>query len=213
MTDDTTDDIAGPSLPEAAPRKLSAAEKKRREPLVAEAQRIQENAQHTATAHFHTSERLARHHSMLGSLGVVVAALLAANGGAEVFGKGAPYAWVTPILSFVAAVTTALLTFLKISERQARHLTAAHAFKTLENQARRLATMDAEFEAYPSLKRRVDALCERWDTLLEQGPPTVTADFEVARKRIAEGIFKTEVDSKLAEGSAKRDPKTQPPPT
>ncbi|NOK39314.1 SLATT domain-containing protein [Corallococcus exercitus] len=203
MTDDTTDNIAGTTLPEAAPRKLSAGEKKLREPLVAECQRIRENAQHTATAHFRTSERLARHHVILGSVGVVIAALLAANGGAEVFGKGAPYAWITPVLSFTAAVTTALLTFLKISERQARHLTAAHSFKTLENQARRLSTMDAEYETYISLKRRVDALCERWDTLGEQGPPTVTRDFEWARMRIAEGVFKTEVDSKLAAGSAK----------
>ncbi|HZH16236.1 MAG TPA: SLATT domain-containing protein [Archangium sp.] len=213
MTDDTTDELEGSPPPETAPRRLTAAEKKFREPLVAECQRIRENAQHTAAAHFRTSERLARHHNALGSVAVVVGALLAAKGGSEIFGQRPDWVWLTPVLSLLAAVTTGLLTFLKTSERQARHLTAAHAFKTLENQARRLATVDAEFEPHASFKKRMETLCERWDSLGEQSPPTVDPDFEWARARIAEGVYQTEVDRKLAEARERGAFKTPTPPS
>lgn len=94
-----------------------------------ELERIEEDCTHSGKAHFNASDRWASYHYWLG----VPAVVLSAVAGAAFFKD---YGDAAGVMSVIVAVLTALMTFLKPSERAAGHKSSGDQYLSLRNDAR-----------------------------------------------------------------------------
>ncbi len=146
-----------------------------------EAERIDEDSIHSAKGHFNTAAIWNRRHYWLG----VPATLFGALAGAA-FIKDCPE--VASLLSLAATILTALVTFLKPTERASEHKTAGDQYLALRNDARLFREIEllAPEDGQP-LTDKIKALSQRRNELNQGSPEIPRRAFEQARKGIAEG--------------------------
>src|SRR6185437_15107211 len=97
--------------------------------IQAELERIEEDCIHSGKAHFNAGDRWTGYHYCLGLPAVVLSAMAG-----TAFFKD--YATAAGVMSVVVAILTALMTFLKPSERASAHKGCGDQYLALRNDAR-----------------------------------------------------------------------------
>lgn len=146
-----------------------------RSQLSLEAQRIEEDTEHTFKAHYNASTRWSTLHLWIG----LPAAILAAISGAAAFNN---YPNIAGSLAIISTALTTVLTFLKPSERSEIHKSVAGQYQSLRNRARMFREIelvdDAEFTA---LKQHLLELAKERDDLNQTSPSRVARRAYYAR--------------------------------
>lgn len=156
--------------------------------LATEAQRIEEDAEHSAKGHYNAAARWARYHLCLG----LPSAVIAAFGGAAVL-NDLPEAAVG--LALLSSALTTVLTFLKPSERSEMHKTAAVQYHSLRNRMRLLREIEfADGIEVRTAKERLLALATERDELNQSSPAIPRCDYEIAKQDIDSGRARYRVD-------------------
>ncbi|WP_009909935.1 SLATT domain-containing protein [Burkholderia thailandensis] len=156
--------------------------------LAAEAERIEEDTEHSFKGHYNAAARWARYHLWLG----LPSALLAAIAGAAAF-KNQPE--IAGTLALVSTALTTVLTFLKPSERSELHKTAAGQYQGLRNQARifrEIGLMDGM--TLDDAKARLFELTKSRDELNQGSPAIARCDYKLAQQDIDSGRARYRVD-------------------
>jgi len=156
--------------------------------LIVEAQRIEEDAEHSAKGHFNAADRWAGYHLWIGLPSAVIAAIA----GGSAFND-------MPILAgSLAMVSTALmttLTFLKPSEHAENHKAVAGQYLSLRNQTRLFRELELiETSDISEAKNRLFALANIRDELNQASPGIARQDYERAKADIDEGRSKYRTD-------------------
>ncbi len=156
--------------------------------LIAEARRIEEDAEHSAKGHFNAADHWARYHLWIGLPSSVIAAIA----GGSAFND-------MPILAgSLAIVSTALmttLTFLKPSEHAENHKAVAGHYLALRNRTRIFRDIELEDELdLAEAKKRLMDLNKTRDELNQASPGIPRKDYEMAKKDIDEGRSRYRVD-------------------
>lgn len=156
--------------------------------LAAEAQRIEEDTEHSFKGHYNAAARWARYHLWIG----LPSALLAAIAGAAAF-KDQPE--LAGALALLSTALTTVLTFLKPSERAEMHKAVAGQYQALRNQARIFREIGlTDGLAADEAKARLFELAKTRDELNQSSPAIARRDYELAKKDIDGGRARYRVD-------------------
>lgn len=154
--------------------------------LAIEAQRIEEDTEHSFKSHYNAAARWAHYHLWIG----LPSALLAA--GAAAFKEQPEVAGALAILS--TALTT-VLTFLKPSERSEIHKTVAGQYQALRNQTRIFREIElTDCVAADEAKTRLLTLAKTRDEINQGAPAISRCDYELAKKDIDSGNTRYRID-------------------
>ena len=161
------------------------------DPIIREARRVEEDVLYSAKRHFEAAREWNAYHLSIGIPLTVVAALTAGS----VLSK---HGFVAAVLAAVVTAGTALLTFLKPSERAAQHTQAGNAYQSLRNRTRifreiTCANPDAHGGAQ-GLEEALKKLSDERDDLNRKSPITSRRAFQRARKGITVGEADYEAD-------------------
>lgn len=149
--------------------------------LVKEAERIEEDSIHSAKAHFNAGDTWKRRHYWLG----IPATLLGALTGAAIV-KGCPE--LAALLSLTATLLTALVTFLKPTDRASMHKSAGDQYLALRNDTRFFREIELlESEITCTHSDNLKTLAQRRNELNQSSPEIPRRAFEKARQGIDEG--------------------------
>jgi class 3 adenylate cyclase len=149
--------------------------------LARECERIEEDSIHSAKGHFNAGNTWRRRHYWIG----IPATVLGAGTGAAIV-KGCPE--LAGLLSLAATILTALVTFLKPSERASAHKTAGDQYLALRNDTRffrEIQMLQPEESCNHSEELR--ALAQRRNELNQGSPEIPRRAFLRARQGIDEG--------------------------
>lgn len=150
--------------------------------------RIEEDCIHSGKAQFNAGVRWSRYHLWLGVPSVILSALA----GTAFFKDQADIAG---IMSTIVAILTALMTFLKPSERASSHKSSGDQYLTLRNDARvlRIIKLDVACDDAAAVAN-LDEITKRRNELNQASAQASRKDFELARKGIDEGEAQHAVD-------------------
>lgn len=156
--------------------------------LAVEAQRIEEDTEHSFKGHYNAAARWARYHLWIG----LPSALLAAVAGAAAF-KDQPE--LAGALALMSTALTTVLTFLKPSERSEMHKAVAGQYQALRNQARIFREIGlTDGLAADEAKARLFELAKSRDELNQGAPAIARCDYELAKKDVDSGRVRYRVD-------------------
>lgn len=146
-----------------------------------EAERIEEDTIHSAKGHFNAADTWRRRHYWLG----IPATIFGALAGAAIVKNCQELAG---ILSLLATILTALVTFLKPTDKASSHKTVADQYLALRNDTRIFREIEVfEDEDGKSLSDKLKSLAARRNELNQSSPDMPRKAFEAARKGINEG--------------------------
>lgn len=145
-----------------------------------EAERIEEDSIHSAKGHFNAADIWRRRHYLLG----IPATILGALAGAAIV-KDWPTA--ASLLSLAATILTALVTFLKPTERASEHKTAGDQYLALKNDARVFREIELLIQDGESHADKIKTLSQRRNELNQGSPEIPRKAFEKAKNGIASG--------------------------
>ena len=158
--------------------------------LATEAQRIEEDAIHSAKSHLNAADTWNRRHYWLGVPATVVTALA----GAAVI-KDLTLA--AQLCALAGAILTGLLTFLKPTDRAAKHKSSGDQYLSLRNDVRVFREVELkDVGGRKSAPTRLKALSQRRNELNQSSPDIPRVAFEQARRGIEAGEATYRVDSK-----------------
>lgn len=147
----------------------------------AELTRIEEDCIHSGKAQFNAGVRWGRYHLWLGVPSVILSALAG-----TAFFKGEPE--IAGAMSSVVTILTALMTFLKPSERASSHKSSGDQYLTLRNDARVLRTIKLNVACDDAAAvANLDEITKRRNELNQASAQVTRKDFERARTGIEEG--------------------------
>ena len=160
--------------------------------LSKELRRIEEDSVHSGKSHHNAYDRWACYHLWLGIPSVIFSALAG-----TAFFQDCEV--VAGLMSTFAGILTALITFLKPSERAALHKSAGDRYFALKNDTRlcreiRLPFTSDQPNALTNLEELVQEFLGRRNDLNQLSPAFTRRDFEKTRKGISEGETTYEVD-------------------
>ncbi|WP_250510624.1 SLATT domain-containing protein [Caballeronia sp. GACF4] len=164
-------------------------ENKTKEAIRAELQRIEEDCTHSGKKQYNAGERWGTYNFWLGVpstiLGVVAGATFMKSHG-DIAGG----------LAMLAALLTALMTFLKPSERAAAHKAAGDQYLALRNDARvfRQIRLDYACDDQAAIAS-MDEFTKRRNELNQASPLCARRDFDRARAGIEDGEATHNVDA------------------
>lgn len=155
--------------------------------LIAELSRLIEDCSHTSKSHFNAAARWSSYHYLVG----VPATAFAVAASAAIFKD---FTAVAATCSTIAAVFTALLTFLKPHERSEQHRKAGNALLSVLKDARFFR--DAKLGQLPEEQavEAVEAFVRRQNEANEAAPMFDDADRLKARAGIEAGEAKHSID-------------------
>jgi hypothetical protein len=159
------------------------------EVVLDEAQRIDEDAKHSAKSHFEAADIWAYRNLCIG----IPTTLLAAVAGVSALTK---FPVLGGILALLAAGASAVQTFLRPGERSAGHLKAGNGYKGLQNDVRIFRTIECVQRATdPTLVEELKSLSQRRNTLNTESLQCSRKAFERARRGIEQGEATYAVDA------------------
>lgn len=150
-----------------------------------------EDCSHSAKAQFNAAARWRIYHWWLGIPATVLSAAASASLVAE-------FPWLSAVLALLAAILTALLTFLKPAAQAAKHHDAGNQYLDIRNAARRIRNIHLAqaCEGGPG-REMVEALAIRHGDHNRASPQFSDSDFEKARKGIEEGEATYAIDKRV----------------
>jgi hypothetical protein len=165
------------------------------EEIIREAKRLQESTLYSMNGHHCAASGWSNRHLWLGLPVVVISALV----GAATFSQ---YAETYPVvktiaglLSVAVAVLSGISTFLNPNDRENSHLSAAHGFDKLNNDARLFWSVDCWQEPSDGvLTSKLKGLVDRKNELNSNSPQIPDWAYRAAKAGIAAGEPKFEVD-------------------
>jgi len=165
-----------------------------RDEIIREAKRLEETTLHSAKGHYCAARRWNGRNLWLGLPMVVISSIA----GAAAFTHAAKeYFWlgiVAGAASITVAVLSAINTFLNPNEKEAAHLTAAHAFDKLNNEARVFWSIECWYGTEETLTAKLKDLIARKDQLNSDSPQIPRWAYLEAKKGIKEGEASFHVD-------------------
>lgn len=153
--------------------------------VVAEFGRLEEDLLHTEKAHFAASEHFRVLHYLLGVTATVASAATAASALDD-------RSKLAAILSLVATVAAALITFLKPEAAAARHVDTARQLGDLRFRIRQARLLDAHKDSPledAELREVARAFTAEKQQLLADAPTTGELSFWRGRRKIEKGHF------------------------
>jgi hypothetical protein len=157
-----------------------------REHMAAELRAIEEDILWTEKAHFATAAIYARLHMWLGVIATVAAAVAAGS----VIGDAAPA--LAGSAAVVAAITSAIGTFLKPQDTEQKYLTSGRRLGALRVRVRQALVLDLHTDqpAQPEVWRALASrFAEEKAKIDAEAPGTSNHAFRTARKKIEAGQF------------------------
>ena len=143
--------------------------------------RIEEDCIHSGKAHFNAGVRWSSYHLWLGVPAVILSALAG-----TAFFKDEPE--IAGAMASIVTILTALMTFLKPSERASSHKSSGDQYLTLRNDARVLRTIKLDVACDDAAAvANLDEITKRRNELNQASAQVSRRDFELARKGIEEG--------------------------
>jgi len=165
--------------------------------LLQELQALEEDLQWTEKAHFAHAEALSRANLWLGLTATISAGIAAA----AVVAEAAPV--VAGLMALVAAVTSGLVTFLKPTEAEKRHLDAGRQLGALRVRTRQAIHIDMPHSSEPaSLRRLVSTITDEKAAIDQGAPGTSGRAFRRARVKIEAGHFEHTTEAHRDAGPA-----------
>ncbi len=155
-----------------------------------EAERIEEDSTHSAKGHFNAADIWRCRHYWLG----IPATILGALAGAAMV-KDWPV--VASLFSLAATILTALVTFLKPTERASEHKTAGDQYLALKNDARIFREIELLIQDGKSHAEKIKALAQRRNELNQGSSEIPRKAFERAKDGIANGEANYQADKEI----------------
>ncbi len=174
---------------------------KAKEEIIREAKRLEETSLYSMKGHHCAALKWSGRHLWLGLPVVIISALV----GAATFSQ---YAETYPIIKTIAgllsisvAVLSGIATFLNPNDKQSAHLSAAHGFDKINNEARMFRAIECwREESDEVLTSKLRELVDRKSELNSNSPQIPTWAYEKAKAGIIAGEATFQVDA------------TEPPP-
>ncbi len=160
---------------------------KKREHLINECKKIEENSTYTGDSHQIIYTRESRKATIIKSLSAITSTI-----GGFLILAGAPNwtAWIAVISGIVGTIHAVF-----DPERKAReHLTAAKNFTILKHESSSLYNTFSNFMDDMQYYYEMRKLSDKYNKICEVSPPTDDKSFEQARKKIKEGIHIKDFD-------------------
>jgi hypothetical protein len=156
-----------------------------------EAERVEEDSIHSAKSHFNAADIWKKRNYWLG----IPATILSAAAGAAILKDCQELAGG---LSLLAAIFTALLTFLKPSEQASQHKTVADQYLALRNDARIFREIELleDFDE-KELSEKLKNLGQRRNELNQSSPVIPRKAFKQARDGINQGETQYKTDKEV----------------
>ena len=151
--------------------------------------RIEEDAEQSAKRHFNAATRWSHYNYWTGIPSVMVAAA----GSAVSF---ASWPVVGGILAAITGALTAMLTFLKPSERATAHTTTGNQYLRLRNETRVFREIDLPQLTGEDLAEKFKPFTQRRDDLNDSSPMTEDGDYQKANQGILDGQTEYKADKK-----------------
>jgi hypothetical protein len=158
-----------------------------RDPVIAEALRIEEDTNYSGRSNFSAARRSDRLHVWLGGPAAVLAAVAGTTALAE-------QTWVAAGCAFGATLLGALHTFLRADKRAAQHQTIGAEYIDLRNEARIFRTIDFEDLSDEERRARIHELSARRSDLNRATPRIPPGAFSDAQASIERGETDYAVD-------------------
>ena len=151
------------------------------EKVIAELQRMEEDCTHSGKAHFNAADRWTRWNYAFG----IPSVGLSAAAGAAFFQD---YAVIAGAMSSAVTVLTALMTFLKPSEKAAGHKSSGDQYLSLRNDARVFREIElTQVSDDASAIAGMNGFTTRRNELNQASPAFSNRDFKKAKKGIDRG--------------------------
>ena len=151
------------------------------EKIRAELLRMEEDCTHSAKAHFNASDRWANGNYWFG----IPSIILSVTAGAAFFKS---HAEIAGAMSSIVSILTALMTFLKPSERATGHKNSGDQYLSLRNDARVFREIELEqLDDSTAAIAGMNALPKRRNELNQASPQFSNRDFRTAKKGIEAG--------------------------
>lgn len=152
--------------------------------------RIEEDSEQSAKRHFNAASRWSSYNNWLGIPSITIAAIASAVSFASLPALG----------GFLAAVTgslTAVLTFLKPSERSTAHTASGNQYLRLRNETRIFREIEmSQIQNEQDLTDRLKTYTLRRDELNDGAPITNDDDYKKANQGIIDGQSEYKADKK-----------------
>jgi hypothetical protein len=150
---------------------------------------MEEDCAHSGKAHFNASARWTTWNYFFG----IPSVILSAAAGAAFFKD---YATIAGIMSSIVTVLTALMTFLKPSEKASEHKNSGDQYLSLKNDARVFREIElAELSEDVAAIAGMNALLKRRNELNQASPQFSNSDYNKAKKGIDAGEALHAVDN------------------
>jgi hypothetical protein len=168
---------------------------KTKDEIIKEAKRIEEALLYSSKKHFISAQYWSISHMFLGLPMVVISAAA----GAEAFKQFDKQHVLAGYLSIIAAVLSAMMTFLNPNERAAKHTSIGNAYDALMNKVRIFWSIDCwREEAEAVLTKELKDFSDQKDKLNQSAPQPFPFAYRVAKRGIEAGEGKYEVDTATA---------------
>lgn len=160
------------------------------EKISIECERIEEDTEQSAKRHFNAADRWASYNNCLGVPSVIVAAIASAVSFGSLPALGG-------ILAAATGALTAVLTFLKPSERSTAHTTSGNQYLRLRNETRIFREIELQQTVDESeLTDKFKQLSQRRDDLNDGAPITSDGDYSKAKAGIEDGQTEYKAEKK-----------------
>ncbi|MEH3154593.1 MAG: SLATT domain-containing protein [Gordonia paraffinivorans] len=147
--------------------------------------RLQKDIHYTEKAHYASAEALLRVHHLLGVVSVVAGACATATVLSDTL-------VVAGVAGLVAAVSSAVLTFVNPQSMAAMHLKSGHELGALKVQARQIRSLDIEAGACHDLevlREKLSVLAAKKAESDAKSPATSERSFRKAKKKTSSDVF------------------------
>ncbi len=158
--------------------------------IIKEAKRIQEDSIYSSKGHFNTSEFWSNFNLLLGSLGILVSAVISASSRLEVENG----LIISGVLALFVACITAVLTFINPNKRSEEHRKSGNLYNALKNDARIFYEIELLNLSIDKAVIELKLLNSRRSQLNLESPQVPTFFFMKARKGIEDGESNYGVD-------------------
>lgn len=163
-------------------------DKKLTKKIVAECGRIEEDSEQSAKRHFNAASRWSTYNKSIGIPSVVLGAIASAVSFSSLSILGG-------LLAAATASLTAVLTFLKPSERSNSHTSSGNQYLRLRNEVRIFREIDLPaVNNEDDIRDELKHFAQRRDDLNESAPITATKDYSKANKGIEDGETEYKAD-------------------
>ena len=166
------------------------------EEIIREAKRLEETTLYSMKGHHVASNGWSNRHLWLGLPVVVISGLVGATTFSQYAETYPAVKVIAGLLSVAVAVLSGITTFLNPNDKESAHLSAAHGFDKLNNDARLFWSVDCWQEASDVvLTSQLKELVERKNELNSNSPQIPSWAYKKAKAGIIAGEAKFEVDN------------------